>query len=543
MSFSKTEDFIWWKHGVIYHIYPLSFFDSNADGIGDLVGINSKLDYLQNLGVDAIWLSPVYKSPMLDFGYDVENYLEIDPVFGKMEDFKELISNAHNRGIKVIMDLILNHTSDQHPWFLESKSSRSSFKRDWYIWKDPKRGGRPNNWSSALGGSAWAFDPKSSQYYLHSFLPEQPDLNWENTEMQRAFFDDIIFWLDLGVDGFRLDAINMIGKDPEFRNNPMFFGLFSNSMQWKSRNQARSYQLIKDLRKLLDLYDEKVLIGEIYALPPGNPNLAASYLNSEHNGLHLTFDFSIVFRYWSARMFHTCFEKSYSSIPLTEWACIVFSNHDLNRSFNRPFTGHHKYQKAIIKAVLQLTLKGTPFIYYGEEIGMPNSNISRKQLTDPIGKKFWPFYEGRDAARTPMQWDDSKHAGFTKGTPWLPVDKDYLTCNVEAQQLNPDSLLKVYEHLIKLRKQYPALQFGEWRPLNKGERDIWIYDRVITNETITVIINFVNKKRKLLMNAPIQGQIIFTTIKNRLSEIEGNLLFLDPYEVILIKRKAEKQIV
>ena len=537
MPFSISKDDVWWKHAVFYHIYPLSFFDSNGDGFGDLKGIQLKINYFKELGVDALWLSPVYKSPMFDFGYDVENFLEIDPVFGNMDDFKELIKIARENGLKIIMDLILNHTSINHPWFLESKRSRSNSKRDWYIWKSSNGKRKPNNWRSALGGSAWEFDENTSAYYMHTFLPEQADLNWENTEMQKAFFEQIKYWLDLGVDGFRLDAINMIGKDRHFRNNSTIFGIGYNK-KWKSRNQYSSFRIIKDLRKLIDSYNDRVLIGEIYALPLGNPELAASYVRNNNKGLHLAFDFSIVYRYWSARAYYNCFANWYSKIQPLEFPTIVFSNHDLNRSFNRPFTGKNQIQKAIIKAFLQLTLKGAPFIYYGEEIGMPNSKLSKKHLKDPIGIKFWPFYLGRDPARTPMQWNSSKYAGFSNVLPWLPVDNGFTSCNVETQKGNPDSLWNVYSHLIEIRKQYRSLRDGEFTSLNKGEKGVWIYERVLHDESITIALNFTSKSQQYHFNFPLFGKVIYSTNFSRPIKFEHVSINLDPFEATIIKKNA-----
>ncbi len=299
---------VWWKHGVIYHIYPLSFYDSNHDGKGDLKGVILKLDYLASLGVDAIWLSPIFQSPMADFGYDVSDYYSIDPVFGSLDDFKELLEKAHERNIKVILDIVLNHTSEEHPWFIESKSDKNNPKRNWYIWRHSIKNKKPNNWKSAFGGSCWEYDRETKEYYLHSFLKQQPDLNWRNKEVRTEMFNMLNHWLELGVDGFRFDVINFIVKDKKFRNNPFLYWLFS-KRKLRTRNHSKSYRIIRKLRKVLDKYPDCTSIGEIYTLPPGDPKLSASYLLNGKNALHLTFDFSIFFVRWNARKYYKVIEN------------------------------------------------------------------------------------------------------------------------------------------------------------------------------------------------------------------------------------------
>jgi alpha-glucosidase len=501
----------WWRNGVIYHIYPLSFYDSNGDGFGDIQGIIQKIDYLSNLGIDAIWLSPVYASPLIDFGYDVSNFREIDPVFGTLDDFKKLLQEAHARNIRVIMDMIMNHTSSLHPWFMESELSMyNNPKRNWYIWANPRNGHRPNNWKSVLGGSAWEYDSFTRQYYLHTFLKEQPDLNWRNAEMQKIFFEEIEYWLKLGVDGFRFDAINMIVKDDKFPNNPPLLGLFNSQKKWATRNQPGSFDIIKLLRNLLDKYESTVSIGEIYTLPPGNPQLAASYLGNGSDMLNMTFDFSLFFRWWSARRYFKCIENWYNSIPENGWPSIVLSNHDLSRSINRLGIGFHKKEKAKVIAVLLLTLKGTPFIYYGEELGMMNSEIPKIKLKDPIGKKFWPFYCGRDHARTPMQWNSQANGGFTTGVPWLPLNHDYTENNFEKQDADEKSIYHIYKSLINLRKEYKSLNAGEWKPLIDGRRGVVAYSRVYEAERITVFLNFTSRYKNINLNNDVL-KLLFST--------------------------------
>ncbi|MBU1011548.1 MAG: alpha-glucosidase, partial [Bacteroidetes bacterium] len=424
MSVKQDFDFIWWKHGVIYHIYPRSFYDSNNDGIGDLKGIIEKLDYLKVLGVSAIWLSPIYESPLNDYGYDIQDYRSIDKSYGDMEDFKNLLFHAHQKGIRVIMDMVMNHTSHMHKWFIESSESKENDKRDWYIWKDGKKGKAPNNWKSVFGGSGWEWDSKTEQYYFHSFLKEQPDLNWRNKELQHTFYQEIKFWLDMGVDGFRLDVINFIIKDRKFRNNRRFpSNLFFNRKMY-NRNRPKSIRIVRALRQILDQYDQRMLVGEIYTPPPGDNKIVNDYLSNGEDALNLAFNFSLIFRYWSSKRYARYIREVESSIPEKAWPCHVLSNHDLLRSYNRFGMGMHKADKAKILAVLLLTLRGTPFIYYGEEIGMQNQKIKRKHISDPLGKKFWPLFSGRDKSRTPMQWTNEENGGFTKGTPWLPLNRD-----------------------------------------------------------------------------------------------------------------------
>ncbi len=529
--------FIWWKHGVIYHIYPLSFYDSNGDGKGDIPGIIQKLDYIAELGVDAIWISPVYLSPMMDFGYDVSNYREIDPVFGTLEDFKNLLSAAHSKGIKVIMDMIMNHTSHLHPWFIESRSSKlNNPKRNWYIWENADKGLKPNNWKSALGGSAWEYDTLTRQYYLHTFLKEQPDLNWRNSHMRKAFFDDIEFWLKMGVDGFRFDAINMIVKDNHLRNNPPFFGFFHYKKTWATRNQPVSYAIVRMLRKLLNKYENIVSIGEIYTLPPGSPAISASYLGNGTDSLHLTFDFSLIFCWWNAQRYYKCIRDWYKHIPVKGWPSIVMSNHDLSRSINRFGTGLHKKEKAKVAAALMLTLKGTPFIYYGEEIGMFNSKIGKSQIKDPVGKKFWPFYRGRDKARTPMQWNTQKNAGFTEGSPWLPVHPDFIENNVESQKENPGSIFNVYKTLIKLHKEHKPLHAGEWKPILRGKDGVLAYSRTWEHEKIIVILNFTSGNKNIKIKISTQWKVLFSTHKPKGEPLNLRDFVLLPFEAILLER-------
>jgi alpha-glucosidase len=511
MKNQATEPWTWWKHGIIYHIYPRSFQDSNGDGIGDIRGIIRRLGYLKDLGIDGIWISPMYRSPMIDFGYDVSDYREIDPIFGTMEDFRELLEKAHESGIKLILDMILNHTSDQHPWFLESASSLYNPKRNWYIWKEGIMGSRPNNWKSAVGGSAWKLDDQTGEYYLHSFFDQQPDLNWRDPELPGVFFEEMKFWLDMGVDGFRLDVINLVAKDKKFRDNPVLMGIPALQKHVYTRNRKKSVTIVTMIRQLLDRYENKVSIGEIYAHPPGNAKTAARYLAKGQNGIHLAFDFSLIFRSWNAHSYFKCIKDWYDSIPEGGWPCNVLSNHDLLRSIDRIPWRTNREEKAKVAAALLLTLRGTPFIYYGEEIGMHNGNISKRNIRDPLGKIYWPLFSGRDKARTPMQWNPETNGGFTTGKPWLPVNRDLFSRNVRQQEGEPASLLNHYRSLIRLHKSSEALQKGSWVPVTNGQQGILAYYRTTESERVLVILNFTGRHKKLTLPEHTYGKVLLST--------------------------------
>jgi len=534
MERQQPEPWTWWKHGVIYHIYPRSFMDSNGDGIGDLQGIIGKLDYLSDLGVDGIWLSPVFLSPKVDFGYDVSDYRSIDPIYGTLDDFKTLLSRAHSMGIRVISDMILNHTSSRHPWFLESCSSKVNPKRHWYIWRDSYQGGPPNNWKSAVGGSAWTLDKTTGQYYYHSFFKEQPDLNWRNPMLPMIFFEELKFWLDIGVDGFRLDVINLIAKDKKFRDNPYLFGLPFFQKHVFTRNRRKSHKIVMELRKQVNQYENRVIVGEIYTMPPGNSEIAASYL-ANGDGIHMAFDFSLIFRSWSARNYFKCIRNWYTNIPEPGWPCNVLSNHDLFRSIDRFPWRRHKDEKAKVAAALLLTIKGTPFIYYGEEIGMRNTKIRYRDIRDPLGKRFWPIFSGRDKARTPMQWTSGKNGGFTDSQPWLPLNTDVSRRSVQSQEKDQASLLNVYRTLIKIRKEHLALRQGRWVPLIAGHKGILAYARIQSEERIVVILNFTAWKKKVSLPEHSFGTVLFSTHRN----VEDIYYFQDlrihPFEVSIYK--------
>ncbi len=530
---SKTQQkFVRWKHGVIYHIYPQSFKDTNGDGIGDLEGIIEKLDYLEKLGVHAIWLSPIYESPLVDAGYDISDYKSINAIYGTMTDFNRLLKLAHQRNIKIIMDLVLNHTSDLHPWFLESRSSKTNPKRDWYIWKPPaKKGKRPNNWHTNFGQPAWTLDHETNEYYYHSFFKEQPDLNWRNPDVKKQMFNVIRFWLDLGVDGFRLDVINLIFKRKDLKNNPKI--CFPSNQNVYNRNQPEVYDFLMEFRSLLNQYQNKVSIGEIYTPPPGNPSLVSSYLGNGTNMLHLAFDFSLMFIRWNATAYYKAINNYYTSLPKEGWPCFVTSNHDLGRSIKRWLFNTYKYKKAKLLAVLQFTLKGTPFIYYGDEIGMENmNNIPKEQIKDGYGKMFYPIYKGRDGARTPMQWNGERYAGFSSVSPWLPIHHNYQVINVEAELKDNHSMISLYQKLIQLRNEYPILQYGEIRFVNKGNSNILTYERSSDTEHLIIYLNFSSKNKRVYVSELADYEFILSLYNTR--DSFNDKITLEPFQAVVL---------
>ena len=529
-----SNDFCWWKHGIVYHIYPQSFYDANGDGIGDLQGIMQKLDYLAELGVDAIWLSPIYPSPLADGGYDITNYKDINAIYGSMNDFKQLLETAHKKGIRIIMDLVLNHTSEQHPWFQESRSSLDNPKRDWYIWQAPKNKKAPNNWRTNFGEKAWKYDPVTCEYYYHSFFYEQPDLNWRNPEVKQAMFEVAEFWLEQGIDGFRLDVINMLYKDKKLRNNPIS-NFFSNKRKVFNRNRGSVYKILREFRQLLDKYADKTSVGEIYAMPPGDTKLASSFLGAGNDMLHLAFDFSLVFTRWKAALYYKTIKRIYRKIPREGWPCFFLSNHDVGRSTKRFGIVFFKYQKAKLHALLLLTLKGTPFVYYGDEIGMENASIAKDQIRDLYGKLFYPLFKGRDGFRTPMQWNSNANAGFSEGKPWLPVHPNYQSINVEAEAKISDSVYSIYKQLMQLRKNHKVLQSGNIKFLCKGKRNILAYQRCLQGEKLFVFLNFSFLQKRLDINTEGMEQLFST--HPQANSIENGKVVLKPYQGLIIHSK------
>lgn len=501
--------------------------DSNADGIGDLPGIISRLDYLndgtaRSLGIDAIWFSPFFTSPDFDFGYDIADYCAIDPRYGTMADFEQLVEQCHRRRIRVILDLVVNHSSALHPWFKESASSRDNPKRDWYIWRDGKgpRDRPPNNWKNNFFGPAWTWHEATGQYYLHSFLKEQPDLNWDNQEVRRAVHAIIRFWLDKGADGFRLDVAHHYCKDGRLRDNPpvyrrqktpgalsfrdraldkyLYAKLGLPELQDKKYNQHQpeTHQVLKEFRKILDLYPGSVSVGEVIG---ENPAGIAAYYGDGTDELHLNFFFQLFDCRWSAGAFRRVIGLWEKILPDQAWPAYTLSNHDQVRAISRYSQGGQGDSRARIMALMLLTLKGTPFIYYGEEIGMIDPRLPKRLLKDPVGLRWYPFHRGRDGSRTPMQWSAGAGGGFSDGCPWLPVGPELDRRNVTAQEGDPASLLSLYKRLIRLRKDSPALRQGSFRAL-PGAADpeaVFVYLRESGGEKMAVALNFTNRSRQI----------------------------------------------
>ncbi|WP_029036171.1 alpha-amylase family glycosyl hydrolase [Salinimicrobium xinjiangense] len=482
----RDTKFLWWKKEVIYQIYPRSFKDSDGDGIGDLKGIQQKLDYLQDLGVKGIWISPIFPSPMADFGYDVSDYTGIHPMFGNMEDFDELLDSIHQRGMKCILDLVPNHSSDQHPWFLESKESKDNPKRDWYIWKDPDEdGGPPNNWMSVFGGSAWEFDENTGQYYYHAFLKEQPDLNWRNPEVQKAVFDAMRFWLKKGVDGFRVDVMWHMIKDEHFRDNPPNpdyteeMSTFNKVIPAYSTDQDEVHDMVEKMRNVIDEFDERLLIGEIY-LPI---HKLVKYYGLENNGAHLPFNFQLLELPWDPEKINAAINEYEGALPEDGWPNWVLGNHDKSRIASR--VGK---EQARIAAMMLLTLRGTPTVYYGDELGMEDVDIPEDKIQDPQALNEPGVGRSRDPERTPMQWDDSENAGFTNGEPWLPISENYKEQNVKIQWDEEGSMLKLHRKLLQIRAKEPALHVGEYIPVFT-DKDLLSYIREYEDQKFLIILN------------------------------------------------------
>jgi alpha-glucosidase len=541
---SSDQDFLWWRDGVVYQIYPRSFADGNGDGVGDLRGIIERLDYLNDgagggLGVDAIWLSPIYPSPMHDFGYDIQDYCDIAAEFGTMDDFRELLSEAHRRGIRVVMDLVMNHCSSEHPWFVEARSSRESPKRDWFIWHDGKPGGGPpNNWKAAFGGRAWTWDAHTRQYYLHSFLKEQPDVNWRNPDLARAMHDMMRFWLDLGVDGFRLDVINWFIKDAELRDNPTkAFGLrpYDRHVHLYDRNRPESIDLVRDIRRTVDAYPERMTVGEVFVESPGDPALPARYY-AGGEGLHMAFNFAFLYTGWAAEGFAHAVDRWESLLWPGLWPNYTLSNHDQPRAFTRYGEVEGCRGRARLLAAMLLTLRGTPFLYYGEEIGMKNGRIPRARLQDPVGKQYWPFHPGRDPARTPMQWSDAPFAGFSPQEPWLPVNDDYREVNVRAQEQAPDSLLHWYRHLIRLRRAEPALRRGAYRRLVQDHPEVFAYGRELGDQRLLVALNFARRPRAVRLPEGARWERLLSSDPSVPDSLPAGEHPLEPYGVRVVRR-------
>jgi alpha-glucosidase len=527
---------LWWQNGVVYEIYPRSFADSDGDGVGDLQGIRDRLDHLAWLGVDAIWVGPFYRSPMLDFGYDVADHTDVDRMFGSLADFDALLEAAHRRGLRLIVDYVPNHTSDQHPWFVASRSSRDDPKRGWYIWRDPRPDGSPpSNWISMFGGPAWEWDEPTAQYYLHTFLPQQPDLNWRNPTLREAMFDVARFWLDRGVDGFRIDVAQLIGKDPELRDNPphpnpaqlAHLGTWSQQLHLYDQGHPDLHDVYRAFRRMVDSYDgdrPRVTIGELH-----HPELErwARYYGEDLDEIHLPFNFHLLRAPWNADSVRAVVDGIEAALPPGAWANWVLGNHDQPRIASR--VGG---PQARVAMVLLLTLHGAPTIYYGEEIGMTDVTIPPDRVRDP-----WEANvpgQGRDGQRTPMQWDAGPNAGFSPpdAEPWLPLAEDADRVNVAAQANDPGSMLSLTRRLLSLRREHPALATGSYRPIEEAPGGTFCYLRQTDAASALIALNFTDEARTVQLERP--GRVLVGTHADRDGSSVDGRLELHPDEALVV---------
>ena len=530
------EEQPWWQTAVVYQIYPRSFHDGNDDGVGDLAGIMDKLDYLagvegESLGIDAIWISPFFTSPMADFGYDVADYRDVDPVFGDLEDFDRLVDAAHLRGIRVIIDYVPNHSSDQHLWFVDSRSSRESEKRDWYIWRDAQSDGSlPNNWGSPFGGPAWTLDATTGQYYLHQFLPEQPELNWRNPQVELAMSDVLRFWLDRGVDGFRMDVIGMILKDADLRDNPNDpeapadlpdNDLFGRQTHLYNEDQDGVHDVLRRMRLVLDEYDDVCGIGELgYSLE----RWVRYY--GDNDELHLPFNFRLMEQPWDAGAIRDSVEALEAALPQGAWPTFVLGTHDAPRLASRVGP-----PQARIAAMLLLTLRGTPTLYQGDELGMVNGAIPVDRLRDPQGLRLGPE-RSRDPGRTPMQWNSEPFAGFSSVEPWLPVNQDYRVDNIAVGSGEPSSVLNLYRALLRLRSANSALQSGSFETFPTPD-GCFAYWRRHLDSVLLVALNFTSDPIEVDLHSA-QGSVVSSTYMDRRGS-ESESLNLRPDEGIILE--------
>jgi len=541
----------WWQTDIIYQIYPRSFQDSNADGIGDLNGIIQRLDYLKSLSIGAIWISPIFPSPMHDFGYDVADYCDIHPMFGTLADFDRLLAEAHARGLKVILDLVPNHTSDEHAWFVESRSSRDNPKRDYYLWRDPAPGDGPpesrppNNWQTHFGGNAWTWDAHTGQFYMHQFHRSQPELNYRHPAVLPAMLDNMRFWLDRGVDGFRVDVIWLMLKDEQFRDEPPNPDAGPDARPFDQIRHIYTagvdgiHDIIKQMRAVLDEYDERMMVGEIY-LPV--EELVTYYGDGDE--CHMPFNFQLINLPWEARVIDDYIRKYEGALPPGSWPNWVLGNHDQHRVATRLGRQH-----ARLAQMLLLTLRGTPTCYYGDEIGMEDVPIPFEQTVDPAARQQPEQYEifGRDPERTPMQWDDSPNAGFCapEATPWLPLAADYRGRNVAAQEDDPDSMLNFFRALTALRQSEPALNRGVYEAVDFFGTNMLVYRRTWPgSDGFLIAFNFGQKQYMLdfwaLLDADEYSLCLSTDVTRAKTKL-GERFIVGPNEGVIIRFKPWKR--
>jgi alpha-glucosidase len=517
----------WWQYGILYEVYPRSFQDTNGDGIGDLQGILQRLDYLAELGIKALWIAPFYPSPMADFGYDIADYCNVDPIFGTLADFDQLLRAIHERGLKLILDFVPNHTSDQHPWFLKSRSSLTNPKRDWYLWRDPAPdGGPPNNWLSNFGGPAWTRD--GSQYYYHSFLKQQPDVNWRNPGLRAAMLNVLRFWLDRGVDGFRVDVMWMMIKDDQYRDNPVNPASAPDApasirlLPVYNTDRPEVHAIVAEMRAVLDSYGDRLLIGELY-LPFDQ---LATYYGPTLNGAQLPFNFHLMQCAWTADAIAAVIQEYEAALPMGAWPNWVVGNHDQPRIATRIGPA-----KSRIAAMLLLTLRGTPTMYYGDEIGMTDVAIPPAEVQDPAEKNEPGKGQGRDPERTPMQWDGSRFAGFTEGTPWLRVAADSPTMNVATLSPQSDSVLSLYRTLMGLRNANAALNTGRVEGV-ASDGKVLRYERVHEEQRFSIRLNL---SEGTVEAGAEPGRIVASTHMDRSGELVRASISLRPFEGVIVR--------
>ena len=525
----SSQNYKWWQTGVIYEIYPRSFMDGTGDGVGDLKGILDRFDHIRWLGVDAIWIGPFYPSPMADLGYDISDYKAVDPLFGTLEDFDTLVAKAHEHNIKVIIDFVPNHSSDKHPWFLESRSSRENPKADWYLWKDGQGSGPPNNWLSVFGGSAWQWDDSRKQFYYHAFLKEQPDLNLRNPEVQEAISDAMRFWLKRRVDGLRVDVMWHLYKDALWRNNPA-------NPDWKegqpdydrvlplySTDHADVIRIVQKMRKVMDEFPERVMIGEMYL----SIHQTVAYYGPNNSGAHLPGNFTLLLLPWNARRIAAAIYECESSMPEGAWPNWVLGNHDRPRLARRAGQSQSR-----VAAMMLLTLRGTPTIYNGDELGMQDVKVPKDEAHDPQGKMM---NVNRDEYRSPIPWTRGKNGGFTTGKPWIRLPDNYRHINVEFQRSDPYSLLALYKKLLEVRKKYEALQTGYYIPI-EAQGNVLAYKRENDRQRLLVILNLGDKPEVFSTNGfEIRGKVVVDSNLRKMGQpIEGEVR-LGPDEGLLVE--------
>jgi alpha-glucosidase len=519
----------WWKGAVIYEIAPVSFQDSNGDGKGDLRGIESRIDYLTWLGIDAIWLTPFYPSPMQDLGYDISDYCAVDPIFGSLEDFDRLLEKLHSAGIKVVVDFVPNHTSDQHAWFSDSRSSRTSTRRDWYVWADPSpNGGPPNNWLSRFGGSAWQWDEETEQYYYHSFLVGQPDLNWRNPQVCSAMADVLRFWMRRGVDGFRFDASAVLAEDALLRDDPVDPDADENTpppqrlMRVFSDDRPESLHCIEELRRVIDEFPGRVLCGEVQ----GKTDRIGHFYGNDHPRMHLPLNFALLDSPWNAVSLQAAIDAYYNAIPDGAWPDWVIGGHDKHRVASKLGQAQTR-----CLAMLVFTLRGTSFFFAGDELGTERAKIPPEAVQDPFEKLVPGFGLNRDPERVPMRWDGSRNGGFTTGEPWLPMGHPNPR-NGSNMEKDGHSILHLYRQLISLRKQTPALRWGDYAPLRSRD-DILAFERFTSTEKYHIALNLAHEPRWIV--GAVEGHTILSTHLDRKDLAVKRSLLLRPDEGVIIR--------